>query len=184
MKKRILLCLPIILLAVTILIVGTIHISSQKNQYKKIIVESTLIDTINISELYTSQFTYNGISVVYKDDNSSKIKCHVRYNAKVKAGIDASAVKFDINHKNLTVKPILPEITLSVDLIEKDSFSLIPSNAKVELDELLLVCKNDAKNEALKSTELILSSEDNIKATIEALLLPILEPNGYSLVWE
>lgn len=144
---------------------------------------STLKDAVNISELSTAQFTYNGIAEVYKDKSKKKVACYISYKAKVRAGIDMSKVEFEINEENKTVKPILPEITVVPDINDEASLSFIPDDANIELKEALEVCEDDAKEEALKSEKLMESAQENLHSIIEALLYPILNDNGYTLIW-
>lgn len=149
-----------------------------------IITSSTLMDAIDISELSTAQYTYNGIAEIYKDEKKKKIKCHIRYNAKVKAGIDMKQVKFEIDDENKTVKPILPEIQINSNTVDENNISFIPDDVDIELRDALVACEEDAKIESQKSTELIDSARENLKSIIEGLIDPILKPNGYKIIWD
>ena len=81
--------------------------------------------------------------------------------------------------------PILPEIKLTPSIITNvDSPSFIPENTSIELKEVLTVCEKDAQEEAEKSEELMNVAKDNLKNTVEALLFPIVEANGYKIIWE
>ena len=93
-------------------------------------------------------------------------------------------VDFDIDNENKTVKPILPNIQITTNLVEEESLSFIPSDVKVDLKEVLTACKKDASQEAAKSEELVESAEENLKSIIEALLYPILDANGYTIIWD
>ena len=148
---------------------------------ESIIASSTLTDAIDISDLSTAQFTYNGIAEVYEGE---AVKCHIRYNTKVKAGIDMKEVDFEIDEEKMTVKPVLPEIKITVNSVDEKTLSFIPKNTTIEIKEALTVCKNDAAKEAKESSELLESAEDNLKSIIEALLYPVLTPQGYQIVWE
>ena len=99
MKKKLLLYAPIIIGVVLIIVFSFVRFSGMLDKgEEKTLVSSTLMDAIDIAELSTSQFTYNGIAEIYKDEKSSKIDCYVRYEAKVKAGIDMKNVDFDIDY--------------------------------------------------------------------------------------
>ena len=185
MKKKLLLYSPIILGVVLIIAFGYFRFFGVLDSgEEKILVRSTLMDAIDVTELSTSQFTYNGIAKIYKDENSTDVRCHVRYSAKVKAGIDMEEVDFEIDNNNKTVKPILPSVQIMTNLVEEESLSFIPSEVNVKLKDVLTACKKDASQEAAKSEELIESAEDNLKSTIEALLYPILDANDYSIIWD
>lgn len=150
---------------------------------KRVITSSTLKETINISDLSTSKFTYNGIAVIYKDKEKNRVKCHIKYNATVKAGIDMSAVEFEVDDENKIVKAILPQIKITSNTVDEKSLSFIPQDAKVELKDALIACQNDALVESQESQELLSAARENLKSVIEALLLPVVSTKGYSIVW-
>lgn len=184
MMKKILLYAPIMIGTVLIIVFGFARFSGMldKGEENKL-VRSTLISAIDVTELSTSQFTYNGIAELYKDKNPSKIECYVRYCAKVKAGINMNDVDFEIDNNKKTIRPILPNISITTNLIEEESLSFIPSNIKIDLKDILTACKNDATQEAAKSEELVKSAEENLKSIIEALLCPILDAEEYTIIW-
>ena len=134
----------IIVILVLFLIIG---VSTKVNNKKrgKLVTSSTLTDAINISELSASQFTYNGIAEIYKDKDKKKIECCIRYNSKIKAGIDMTKVKWEINKEKKTIKPILPEIMITVNTVDEKSLSFLPEDAPVELKTALIACKKDAE---------------------------------------
>ena len=149
-----------------------------------IITSSTLTDTVNVAELSTAQFTYNGIAEIYKDKEKKKVNYYIRYNAKIKAGVDMSEIQWKIDHENRTVKPILPQITINVNTVDEKTLSFIPENATIELNKALAACKEDSKSEALKSTGLLETAKDNLKSIVEGLLYQILTSQNYKIIWE
>ncbi len=149
-----------------------------------IITSSTLMEAIDISEVSTAQYTYNGIAEIYEDEDEKNVECYIKYNAKVKAGIEMKDVSFEIDEKNKTVTPILPEIQINSNTVDDKSLSFIPEDNDIELKDALIACEKDAMNESQKSTELIDSARENLKSIIEALIDPILKPNGYSIKWD
>lgn len=185
MKKKILLKAPIILGVALIIIFGITRVTGVLDKgTAKTITSSTLTDAIDISELSTAQFTYNGIAEMFKDEEKKKVQCHIKYNAKVKAGIDMKKVEFHIDKEDKTVKPILPDLKITSNITDETTLSFIPSDTSVELKDVLVICEEDAKNEALKSQELFASAEENLKSIIEGLLYPVLNPQGYKVVWK
>ena len=150
---------------------------------ESITTSSMLTDAINISELSTAEFKYRGIADIFSDENRTKVRCRVCYNAVVKAGIDMQKVQFDVNQENKTVTAALPDIDIKVTIIDEQSMALLPSNADVGIDSMLKYSREDAEKEAQESTELINTARENLKATIEGLLYPILNPQGYTLRW-
>ena len=149
----------------------------------KIDTSSLLTDAIDIAELSTAEFRYRGIADIYSDEARTQLRCRVCYNAIVKAGIDMKKVKFDVDQESRIVTATLPDIDLKVTIIDEQSMALLPSNADVGIDSMLRFSKEDAEKEARESTELISTAQENLKATIEGLLFPILKAQGYSLTW-
>lgn len=149
-----------------------------------IITKSTLIDAVDIAELSTAEFTYNGIAEIPKNKTSHKIKCQVRYNAKVKASVNMEDIDFVIDNDNKTIQPILPKIKLIATLDDQDGFSFIPTDSNIDLQEAMEVCKKDVTNEATQASELYNSAEENLRDIIQALTYPIINSKGYTLVWE
>lgn len=144
---------------------------------------SLLTDVIDIADLSTAEFRYRGIADIYSDENRTQLYCRVCYNSVVKAGIDVQKMQFDVDSEAKVIYAVLPDIELKVTIIDEQSMALLPSNANVEIDSMLKFSKEDAENEARQSQELIDTARDNVKATIEGLLFPILKNQGFSLVW-
>ncbi len=144
---------------------------------------SLLTDVIDIADLSTAEFRYRGIADIYSDENRTQLYCRVCYNSVVKAGIDVQKMQFDVDSEAKVIYAVLPDIELKVTIIDEQSMALLPSNANVEIDRMLKFSKEDAEIEARQSQELINTARDNVKATIEGLLFPILKNQGFSLVW-
>ena len=174
------LAILLVILAFIILKRSSVFKKSEPN----IITSSILEDAVNISNLSTAQFTYNGIAEIYEDEDQKEVKCHILYNAKVKAGIDMKDVTFDIDKEKKTIKPTLPEINITSNTVDEKSLSYIPDHTKIDLKEALIACQDDALSEAQKSSQLIASAENNLKSIIEALLLPIANAQAYTIVWD
>ena len=159
-----------------IVIFSSYLLKSIKNTEKAeptIISESTLIEAINISELSTAKY-----------DKKTKVQCYIYYEAEVKAGIDMGQVHFAIDHDNKIVIPSLPEIKITVNTIDEKTLDFMPGKIDVELKTILSECKEDAEKEASRSTELLNTAEENVQSIIEALTYPLLEQDGYKIVWE
>ena len=150
----------------------------------KISSVSTLLDAINISELSAAEFKYRGIADVYANEQRTKVRCRICYSAIVKAGIDMQKVGFEMDNENKVYTATLPNIDLKVTIVDEQSIAVLPSNAEVGLDEMLKYSKEDVENEVRNSSELIATARENVKATIEGLLFPILKSQGYSLKWK
>lgn len=176
-----------------VLIIGIIAVVAagliriiQMNSFQNvnIITSSTLTEAINISELSTAEFKYRGIADVYTDEKRTNVRCRLCYNAIVKAGINMKEVKFDIDSEEKVVTASLPEIGIKVNIIDEKSMSILPSNADVGIDDMLKYSKEDAEKEAMESGELLTVARENLEAAIKGLLLPLLKPQGYTLVFK
>ena len=133
----------------------------------------------------TSEFIYNGIAEVYDEKNSEKVKYHIRYDARVRAGIDIKDVDFEINKESRIVEVTLPDIKIfSPPSVTPSSLSYIPSDKTFDLKEVLETCEADVIREAEEAVELKRLASDNLRAIIEALLTPIVKPEGYTLKWK
>ena len=150
----------------------------------KTITKTTLMDTVDIAELSTAEFTYNGIAEIPKNKKSKKIKCRVQYEAKVKASVNMEDIDFEIDNEAKTVKPVLPKIKLTATLDDQKGFSFLPEDTKVDMQEVLKACKKDVMGEAKQASELYNSAEENLKDIIQALTYPIITSKGYTLIWE
>lgn len=182
---KILIWLPLIIgiIALVILVMkgGS---DAPEEETVEILTETTLVNTVDIAELSTAEFTYNGIAEIPKEDDSGEIKCTVRYEAKVKASVDMEDIQFEIDDINKTIKPILPRITLTPVLDDQQGFSFIPEDSAVDLQEIIKACKEDITAEAEETEELRDSAKENLRDIIQALTYPIISSKGYVLVWE
>lgn len=147
------------------------------------VTSSTLSTAVNISELSTAEFKYRGIAEVYTDDTMTNVRCRVCYNAVVKAGISMKDIHFDVDTQEKTVTATLPDIGIRVSIIDDRSMAVLPSNADVGVEDMLKYSKMDAEKEATASGELRAASRDNLESAIKGLLLPILQPQGYTLAF-
>ncbi len=184
MKKKLIIYIPLIL--GVIILVCVLRLWSMKAFSKgkeEIFTASTLTKAVDIAELSTAKFTYNGIAPVYNE--SGKIKCQIRYKAIVKAGINMKDIDFtNIDSDNKIVKPQLPQIKIIANIIDENAFSYIPENTKLEIKDALQACEKDVEIEALNSTKLMESAEESLRNIVEALILPVVEPDGYKIEWE
>lgn len=148
-----------------------------------VITASRLEEAINIEQLSTAEFVYNGVAEKHDDEQPEEVECYIAYNANVKVGIQMDEVSFNINEEQKTVAPVLPEIEVNIATLDEESISYIPKDPDLSLKEIITLCKEDAMSEANNSEKLYRTAEENLQSVIEALLSPILESEGYSIVW-
>ena len=153
MKKKIIgsvLVLGIVAVAAGLFVPNAV----QKITKESVITSSQLEKAVDISELSTAEFIYNGIADKYSDGNLEETECHIAYASTVKVGIALDQITFTIDEEKKTVTPVLPEITVNTVTVDPDSLSFIPQNPDVELKDIMTVCKEDALKEASESKEL------------------------------
>lgn len=181
-KKKIPIAILVVVVVIVIVLFGpTIWNKVGRNN---VITTARLEKAIDISQLSTAEFVYNGVAEKRKEKDPEEVECYISYNANVKVGIKMEDVKFDIDKEARTVTPILPEITVNIATLDEESISYIPENPDITLKEVIKICKEDVMNEANNSEKLYQTAEDNLKAVIVALLSPILENAQYSIVWK
>ena len=173
-------------LVLAVLVVGSLFGPNVMNKIGKenVITSSQLEKAIDISQLSTAEFVYNGIAEKYDDDKPEKVECYIAYHADVKVGIQMEDVEFEIDEENKTVTPILPEISVNIAALDENEISYIPKNPDIPLKEIIVLCKEDAVREANDSKKLYQTAEENLKAVIEAPVSPILEHAGYTIKWQ
>ena len=188
MKKRIkipVVWLPFIIGVILLALVSSLKLNGFfEKEEPEIITNSTLTSTVDVSELSTAEFIYNGIAQIPESEDSDTVKCSVRYKATVKASINMKEISFDIDQEEKTVKPSLPGISLKATLDNQEGLSFIPENSKIDLQEAMAACEKDVTQEAGENKELYKSAKENLQDVIEALTYPVLNAKGYSIVWE
>lgn len=145
-----------------------------------IITSSTLIKMVDISELYTSEFRYKGVADIDKEIAGKK--CEVKYSAVVRTSIDMSKIDFSVDDESKTVTPVIPKMKIDNVTIDSD-LSFIPESVDVDLAPVIKACEEDALNEAKQQPKLFSTAEDSLHTTIESLLNPIINSQGYKVVW-
>ena len=145
------------------------------------VTSSTLEKVIQTSELSTSKFVYNGIA---EKPEKYHRTCYLRYQATVKVGVDLKDVTVKVNEADKTVTPILPPVQIGKAVLNEDEIDVIHKPADMHLSEEIKLCKADAEKEAKASKKLRRSAEENLKAEVEALLMPVLEEDDYTIKWQ
>ncbi len=148
----------------------------------KINLSSQLFDALEIDELSTSSFIYNGVAEIY-DESGEKLLYSALYHATVKAGIQMQDIDFVVDTKGKTVQVVLPEITIQNVSVDPSYIDFLPDKSKIDLPTVLTTCREDVQREAMESGKLISTAEENLKNVIEALTLPLIEGQGYTLEW-
>lgn len=172
--------------AIVVVVVAGLFVPGAVSKIKEedVITSSQLEKVININDLATAEFIYDGIADKYNEKNPDKVECHIAYESTIKVGIDMDKVKFSIDEKNKTVTPELPEVKINGVAVDTKTLSYMPENPKIEINDIIALCKKDALKEAGEAPELYQTAEKNLQSAIEVLLSPILKTAGYTLMWE
>lgn len=181
MKKKLILLVLVVVIAAGAGLVLPNKIS--KIGKENTITSSQLEKAIDISQLSTAEFVYNGVAEKKNENSPEDVDCYIAYDANVKVGINMEDVKFKIDEEKKTVTPILPDITVNIATIDEEEISYMPKNPDISLKEAITLCKEDAMKEANNSDKLYQTAEENLRAVIEALLSPVLDAAGYSIIW-
>lgn len=158
--------------------VPRIIVASQPVQ-PEVVTVPTLQQIINLSDLSTSTSVYNGIAEVDDEDDPEKIDYYVSYKAKVKAGIDLSSVKIEIDKNAKVVSITLPQVHLTevnVDITSLDYIFLDDSaNTSTVSSQAYKACEEDANAESQQQGQILELARQNAENTIKALVEPFVQ---------
>lgn len=144
--------------------------------------EAALKEAVSISKLSTAEFSYNGIAE--KQDEEGNVSYYIYYEATAKAGIDMEQIGFDIDQDNKIITVTLPTVDVGNPVIDESKIEYLPSDADIVLSEVINTCREDVLSEIQNNPNIRNTAEENLKATLEALLMPIIGGEGYQLSWE
>lgn len=182
MKKIVAVIVVVALAVVGINLFGP-NLWNRKQLGKNTVTDASLQNAINIEKLSTAQFVYNGIAEKYNEEDSDDVECHIAYESVIRAGINMQDVKFKVDEKNKKVIITIPDVQIDTPEIDTGSLSYIPKNPKLQLNEIIDLCKKDAQEEGNQSEELKEVAKNSLKTTIQGLITPLLAQEEYSLEW-
>lgn len=135
--------------------------------------KTTLQEILEISNLSTVQYTYNGVAEV---KNEEETKYYVYYEGKVRAGFDISQVEVIQNEDTMIVT--IPALTIHTVEVDEGSMDYIFLKSKYDTEttfaEALNACKKDLLEELEDNTTFIETGKDSARDTILALMEPFL----------
>ena len=174
--------IKIILLLAAIAIVAFIVLKitgifgSDKNQEQRLttITKSSLTKVLEISNLSTLDFIYNGITDVKNDEG--ELKYHVAYEGTVTAGIDFKKIKIDLDDKNKKITVTIPETYIQDCDVSMPSLKFIfeddDYNTETVTEEAYKACIKDLEEKSAKENDLLELAGENAKKTVEGLIDP------------
>lgn len=143
--------------------------------------KTSLRNAVSIGKLIDATVPYEGLAV--KTNDKGEEICHIYYETSIFAYVNTNEIDFIIDEENKTVTPSLPDQQIEVDIPSASSISYFEDNPGVELDEALNLCEADAKADAADNQTLITCGQASLRKTIDALISPILDGNGYRISW-
>ncbi len=144
--------------------------------------EASLKKTVEVSKLSTAEFSYNGIAE--KTDENGNVSYYVYYEATADAGINMEDIQFKVDQAQKIITVTLPDITVDNPVIDESKMEYLPHDANIDLKEVLEICKADVQREISESTNIKEIAIGNMKSTLEALMLPLIGDEGYTIYWE
>ena len=180
-KNRRNIIIPI--LSIVIVLFAVVIKYSLNEDNKKILTTSALMEVVDVADLSTAKFTYNGIADVYKDSEKKKLKYHVLYYSEVKVGVNMKDINFEIDETQKKVIAKLPEVQIqNIDVDENIKF--LPENKGWDIKEAYKACELDVNTEANESDELFNTARKSLKSMVEVLTSPLINQYEYELVWD
>ena len=174
-----------IVLVLSIMIIFYSKCAKTKVTYES---SSNLIKIEDVTKFNLAKYEWDGIAEYYRE-GKEKVDTYIKYKAEIVASMDVDNINNNIRqdeaNKKLYIK--LPKIELVPTIIFKDDgsgFSFIPKSSDVEVKDMVSVCEADAKTKVAERTKMLDIAKDNAKSTIEGLLLPLVEGQNYTIVWE
>lgn len=174
----------LVIIVIALVVVFSLFGPGRTNMLDKddFVTSAQLEKAVDIDELSTAEFVYNGIAEKYRE-NSDEVEFRISYDATVKAGIKMSDVTFDVDNDAKVVRPHLPEVTVTNVHVQENELDYMPENPNSEMREVLEICEQDVLNEAADAKGFKTTAEENLMTVIEALTTPILKSKGYTLEW-
>lgn len=170
-------CAVIIIVAI---IIGVPVIQSKLNK-TTYLTASQLMEIVNASKLSTAEYRYNGIAD--KCNDKGEAEYHVYYESTISASYDMSAITFDIDEEAKTITPHLPEPEIGDPSIDTTTLDYLPENPKANLKDVISICKADVLAEVTSAGGILYTANQNMRRTMDALLVPVTEKTGYSITW-
>ena len=170
-------CAVIIIVAI---VIGVPIIQSKLNK-TTYLTASQLTEIVNASKLSTAEYRYNGIAD--KCNDKGEAEYHVYYESTISASYDMSAITFDIDEEAKTITPHLPEPEIGDPSIDTTTLDYLPENPKANLKDVISICKADVLAEVASAGGILYTANQNMRRTMDALLVPVTEKTGYNITW-
>ena len=178
----------IIIAIIVVIVVGGIILFAKPKGTTTFSASVLLEDIVEISELSTVTYTYNGVATAYDEDGNEKY--YVGYEGTVDIGFDLKDIKIENDKSEKIVRITIPELKIqNINAnIGKAEYIFVNQkyNTETVISEANQVAKNDLEAKAKEDEKMFTIARENAISTIEAWSEPILSqlPDGYKIVVE
>lgn len=176
-KKNIIL-LIVLVLVVVLCMMFIPKMMIMVNGEPEIITVSRLEKIIDTSVLSSFQAVYNGCVEIMNEKKPEQIDFYVSYEAKISAGFNLKAVKFDLDNKAKLIKVKMPKIDFTDVNVDIASLDYIKINNKADESKISAkaykVCIEDATNESRKEDVILDLAKQNAENMMKALINPFI----------
>ncbi len=136
--------------------------------------KANLEKIIKISQLRTFTYNYNSICDVTEN---RKIVYHVAYKGTVEMGIEADDIQYIIDEQNLSIKILLPEVTIQEPSVDPGSLKYIFVDDSYDTPSVgtraQSYCLADLRNKIADEPIMMELAKENTKREVEAMFGPI-----------
>ena len=173
-----LLIIAIILLIILIIVIGVATSKEGKFTVKE--VRSDFVNYETISELRSAEYIYNGVET--KKDANGNVEYYVKYEGKVKAGLDPKKIKTVVDEENKKIIIYLPRMEILDVYVDETKIDYIKKkwtldNEKIH-PEAYNFAKEKIKERAENNPDFHREAIKNAKYIITAAYSPFLDING------
>lgn len=173
-----------VILIIIVLFLGYSKFANKKQQVT-ISSKSELVKELEISELNSARYYYNGIAK--KENSDGKVQYYVSYEGTVTLGIDFKDIIYEEDPTNKKIIVKLPDLKITSVNVEATSLDFIKLNTKLKDENI----HNEAYNLASKHLENTIETDKdfykkakkNAEKTIRGLIEPLIKAkdNEYKL---
>ena len=175
----------IVVIAILILISAIIlSIIFAKDRKITTVVESSLKEVIETSELSTVEYIYNSTTTICDEENNPKY--YVAYEGTVKAGFDFNKITTETDEENKKVIIIIPKIKINSVNINDETLDFIfvkdKYNTETTFQEAYKKSYEDLENKANTNESIKKMAYENAVDNMKAILTPLETtlPDGYT----
>ena len=176
----------IIAICISIVILFVILIITDQAGQRTISSKSDLVKVLDVSELTSAEYIYNGIAIKTKKDN--QVAYYVNYKGNVKAGINIKHISYEEDKENKKVIVTIPEIEVFDDIVDDTKLDFIfldeSYNTETVHPEAFALSKDDLKNSLNNNKEFYDKARESVISIVKASIEPLInaKDNEYELV--